>query len=512
MDARAAIAFSVLAMVLSPRASAKDFVLTIGGGYAPSGNQVSLEKNVQFFTDVLQRTHSGDYQHTIFFADGHDPARDVQYLTPHTDSAEAEELLALVFHEHDHFFERYRNHQLPRESEAATGRNISAWFAEVGSQIGADDRLLIYVTAHGGKSRDERDPYNTVLHLWSKDDLTMRELSGKLNELPPEVPVVIVMVQCYSGGFSRLLFNGGDPQRGMVSRSICGFFATTHDRVAAGCTPQINEADYHEYSSGFWAAISGRTRTGKPLERPDYNNDGKTSFAEAHAYVVIHSDTIDRPVKTSDTFLRVFSELQPDELPLVSNESEGQTTTARPVAPLTVGTPIDELLAAAGPADRAVIQGLSERLNLDGTDRAIAAGRLDEAIDDQRDSLRRQRRRQERQANWLRERIEGDVLRQWPELAGDWNPAGRRFVRKKPREIIELIKSHKQYKRWQEARSKRDALDDQLTNLECKAVKCQRLIYRIESVVLAHNLPLVASDEIVGEYLALRAAEQGTLD
>ena len=32
----------------SPRLPAKDYFLTIGGGYSPSGNQASLERNVHF--------------------------------------------------------------------------------------------------------------------------------------------------------------------------------------------------------------------------------------------------------------------------------------------------------------------------------------------------------------------------------------------------------------------------------------------------------------------------------
>ena len=43
------------------------------------------------------------------------------------------------------------------------------------------------------------------------------------------------------------------------------------------------------------------------VERPDYDKDGRTSLAEAHAYVLINSDTIDIPVCTSDVLLRQFS-------------------------------------------------------------------------------------------------------------------------------------------------------------------------------------------------------------
>ena len=38
--------------------------------------------------------------------------------------------------------------------------------------------------------------------------------------------------------------------------------ATLRDRVAAGCTPSIDEANCQEYSSYVWAAIRGANRVG----------------------------------------------------------------------------------------------------------------------------------------------------------------------------------------------------------------------------------------------------------
>ena len=40
--------------------SARDHVLTIGGGYSPSGNQVSLERNVIFFEKLRAEKLGGD--------------------------------------------------------------------------------------------------------------------------------------------------------------------------------------------------------------------------------------------------------------------------------------------------------------------------------------------------------------------------------------------------------------------------------------------------------------------
>ncbi|HET6423985.1 MAG TPA: hypothetical protein VFG20_09900 [Planctomycetaceae bacterium] len=61
-------------------ASATDYVFTIGGGYAPSGNQASLEANVLFFQQVLRDQHPGSLRHEIYFADGRDNAADLQVL------------------------------------------------------------------------------------------------------------------------------------------------------------------------------------------------------------------------------------------------------------------------------------------------------------------------------------------------------------------------------------------------------------------------------------------------
>lgn len=57
---------------------ARDFVLTIGGGYSPEGNQVSLEKNVLLFQRMLSEQSVSLARNDIFFADGDAPGKDVQ--------------------------------------------------------------------------------------------------------------------------------------------------------------------------------------------------------------------------------------------------------------------------------------------------------------------------------------------------------------------------------------------------------------------------------------------------
>src|SRR5207247_1966972 len=91
--------------------------------------------------------------------------------------------------------------------------------------------------------------------------------------------------------------------------SRCGFFATTHDRMAAGCTADVMEESYQDYSTYFFAALDGKTRTGERVTGCDYDGDGVVSWEEAHAYALLTSDTVDISMMTSDNFLRMYSKL-----------------------------------------------------------------------------------------------------------------------------------------------------------------------------------------------------------
>ena len=44
----------------------------------------------------------------------------------------------------------------------------------------------------------------------------------------------------YRGGaFGNIIFKDGSPANELSDQPICGFFATTRERVAAGCTPEV---------------------------------------------------------------------------------------------------------------------------------------------------------------------------------------------------------------------------------------------------------------------------------
>ena len=346
-------------VLLSPGPSllnAKDTLLTIGGGYARSGNQASLEKNVLYFQRALQEQGLGRLPHTIYFADGLNSGRDLQVMD--RDSVpKANRLMSEFFGDTDDLGLSYRDHQVQGVRGSTRPENIRKWFATDGRQLKRGDRLVVYVTSHGNQSSDRRDPYNTTIATWDNTSIKMKEFVQMLDGLADGVEVVVIMVQCHAGGFARFIFNEGDPDKGLSKQRRSGFFATVHDRNAAGCTPEIDEANYVEYSTYFWAAIAGRDRSGRAIDRPDYDGDGDISFDEAHAYVILTADTIDLPVKSSGEYLTVHSKFgDGDDSKLLPND-----------------IPYEKLLALATPVQKAILEGLSEQLDLNGSDRLVDA-------------------------------------------------------------------------------------------------------------------------------------------
>ncbi|MCM8527437.1 MAG: caspase family protein, partial [Lentisphaeraceae bacterium] len=271
---------------------AKDHFFIFGGGYSAIGNQVSLEKNIDYMNSILNvRPPQSKY---ILFADGNKRERSLQYRINDGFPDNFQEVLIFCLGTTKRINDYYRPHNVVNQG-ALKKLEIEKYFREKGSELKKDERLFVYYTGHGGKG-DKKDPQNTGLYLWHDGIYRMKEFSSRLQSLPPETPVVCVMVQCFSGGFQNIIFKDGDPQKGFAENNICGFYATVHDRMAAGCTPEINEADYQEYSTWFWAALSGKNRLGFKILKPDYDGDRKTSFDEAHAYTLINLRSIDIPV------------------------------------------------------------------------------------------------------------------------------------------------------------------------------------------------------------------------
>jgi hypothetical protein len=511
-------------------------ILIAGGGYSPSGNQISLESNVKYFRRVLEMLDLEKAETRTLFADGRDKGRDLQYADPAFRIPEMNGILAELVGSTRGLGHQYRSNELNADGSALLA-DLDKWFDATSKNPGKE--ALLYFTGHGGKG-DKKTPDNTTAHLWNGQKIKVRDFVKRLDKLPKDMPVTLVMVQCYSGGFANVIFKDGDPKKGMSDHARAGFFATVQDRVAAGCTPDIQEKNYKEYSTSFWEALCGESRIGDPVENPDFDGDGRTSYAEAHAHVILTSDTIDVPIKTSGAFLRKFSkssqpkpakpEKKSDANATVTKACEEEAKSEEGEKPkeeteakkedekeskedwLTVESNFDKILGVASPNDRAVLEGLSKQLGLKGENRAKSARDLSKKLEDGRKAFAVKKKKSDEERKRIKTKLSGQIRKRWPEVGNPYHPAVRKLLRsKESKELLEMVRKDGEWGKYKKAKSESSALEKKRFELERKKVKCMRFQRVLENIVLEANLPLVADKKTLTRYKELCELEAGTL-
>lgn len=289
--------------------------LVMGGGGQPRSNEIALEKNLLYFQRTLAKMGYNPKNATLFFANGNDGQATVRYLDQQDQ-------------------QQFKVPDIPNLQGAATLRNLENWLDKTGREEN-NSPLFFYFTGHG---------IPNALILWENKRLTVQKLSQELNKLPSDTPIVTMMAQCFSGSFADFIYENADSTQPIALQTRCGFFATVETRPSVGCTPEVNEADYKDYSSSFFAGLSGYNRIGEPVASADYNQDGKVSFAEAHAFAKVDEKTMDWPISTSEAWLQKQYSLQDQEI----------TT-----------KPIVSFLTEARPEQQYVIKSLSKLANFD---------------------------------------------------------------------------------------------------------------------------------------------------
>lgn len=463
-------------------------VLTVGGGPRPDHNQVAIESNVRYVADLLPTgTRS-----RVLFADGNPQTPCVLYSEPVKLSEAEQAFRALLGQEAS--VSRYRAPRLPAQDGPSQEPAIHTEIARLADE--GSNPTLLYFTGHGDR---QRNLDNNVYALWegkpeaasqtpgangqSDAGLSVRDLAAELARLPAEKPVTLVMVQCFSGSFGNILFENGDPAKPLTNRPVCGFFATTRERTAAGCTPEINEADYKDFTSYFFAALSGRDRTGKAVTGADYNRDGRVGMNEAFAYALVTEPSADVPVATTDVFLRRFVPVSDDEI---------------------AQTPYSAVRRLAGPAQQAALDGLSRSLGETGEDR------LQTALADVRARAGSNTPHHggnvvQREARETYEAVQRDLVARFPGLKqkGDDRESAERqavaYLQTQP----DTVRRVRDAARVWQARS-----DEQLAD-ELRGVRYLRLLRVAKSVVLENKLRKGSDRALVASFDRLRALESG---
>jgi hypothetical protein len=311
----------VVPLSAPPRASN---LLVLGGGGEPASNEIALEKNVRYFQRALEARGLAPASATVYFANGNDGQATVRYR------AEGKRKRDL-----------FKAPEIPHLTGPATLEHFLEW-VERSARDSPQQPVFIYFTGHGGLNSRHRN--NNHLALWEGDSLTVRAFGLFLNKLPSTTPVITVMSQCYAGSFANFIYQDANPKRPVVAQPRCGFFATVEYLPSVGCTPEVDEADYKDYSSSFFAGLSGLGRTGKAVASADHDGDGRVSYAEAHAFAKVDDESTDLPISTSEAWLQRRARWQHRRR--------------------VVTTSIQEVMRTGRPEQRYVVESLVRKLGL----------------------------------------------------------------------------------------------------------------------------------------------------
>ena len=481
--------------------SATDFFLTIGGGYSREGNQASLEANVRFLQEVLIDEYVVPPMHSIYFADGDDEGDDLQVA----EGKPRLTVMSLLSHLHSRARDpyrdaiRYRNHQVSGCAGASSPNEIRAGLKDLAARLTSDDRLFVYVTAHGSRSKGS-NPYNTTIDCWGRTSISVEQLSRWLDQVSPDVPVVMVMAQCFCGGFAHAIFDEADRDNGLAKHLRTGFFAQQHDLAAAGCRPDVGNDE--EYSSYFWGALVGRTRNGRPIDTADLDQDGTVSLAEAHAYAVLAGETIDIPLRASEALLRHYSRLSADD----------DGTGDRIEFLGGVSRTLDQTASESRPDVEQLIRKLCQLLDVE---LETPVNQLVDTWNDRRQGFRDARRelyRGRRRGTPLRERLREEVFFFWPELEDSKTWQKSELVESKNRAgLMADIRTLPSFPEFESYLDERRREADEVTGEELRQVKFRRLLETVISAELARNLDAIASDRVVRRYQAMLEVEESPL-
>lgn len=279
-----------------PADGAEWSAVLVSGGGTPASNAVAHEKNIRFVQRTLRAAGLRPADVRAYVSVGAEPFADTSYLVGVPAARWEIGLLDRLFGTGGVDL-AYRHHGVTDAAGPARRAAITQSIEAQARALRGGRTLLLYATDHG--RRNEANVDDSFVVLWGKEELSVNDVRGAL-EPQRGGRVVGVFAQCFSGSFANMIY---DQPRKLSPQDRCGFFATPPERESAGCTPEIEEENYDDYTTRVFAALSGVERTGRRVSGFDYDRDGAVSFAEAHAYAVGSEETIDVPTKTSEFYL-----------------------------------------------------------------------------------------------------------------------------------------------------------------------------------------------------------------
>jgi hypothetical protein len=457
------------------------YALIVGGGPDQKSNAAQIEGHVRFMAEILPATA----KHAVLFADGKAESASVAYadLSPVADAKRALAVLLSDDGMDEPLLTRAPKLGIPMDGPSRL-QELRRAFTKLSAQVAAQPApLLLYFAGHGTQNAQKEE--DTQYDLWNGEELKVRDLAAEIARLPRSAPIVLMMAQCFSGAFADVLFRNADPKGALMEQSVVGFFSARKDREASGCSYATGAADYQDFSSYFLGALCGHDRFGNAISGADFDANGSATLHEAFCYALIHDDSSDTPVCTSDVFLKRFAPL-----------SDAMIYSA----------PYDETWRSATAAQRAALDALSEKLGLSGEGRALAAyDRLKFSDPIARPPLVKSLGEAKERLNALRQTTLESLFKTWPALR--WGRS-RGYSKALEGTTDEIVKDQELCHALIDAEKARERAEEATENEEAALMRFSSLY---ESIVRARHLREHGPAEAKAPFERLWKAEQGSL-
>lgn len=274
-------------------------VWLIGGGYTAGNSQGQIEENVRWVQEILK---ARGIPFRTYFTSGTRPVTDVIYFTAPLERDQQLDRILRVFGDESDYATRMRRNTLQSIDGSTEKSLLVNGLSRDFANVRAPESVLIIYNGHGDADFD--DTSRNALKLWGDGRMSVNEFGKVLDRIDRQATVRFVMTQCFSGAFARVAI---EPPGGINvgGQNRCGFFSQSDTREAEGCDLGINRAEFRDYTTYFFAALTGVTRTGEPIPASliDTDGSGYVSFDEAHYYTLKHGQSMDLPRATSEVYL-----------------------------------------------------------------------------------------------------------------------------------------------------------------------------------------------------------------
>jgi hypothetical protein len=144
----------------------------------------------------------------------------------------------------------------------------------IGEKLTANDQLFINTTGHGGHHGHGRGP-DLITYPYC-ERFRCRDFCADLATLPPHRSLVVLMAQCFSGGFNRAVLD--------ASRAASTFIASATSETRQSFM-SFEDGNWDCFQRNWIAALAGRDVNGTALEvNAGRAKRGWISVGEAFTY------------------------------------------------------------------------------------------------------------------------------------------------------------------------------------------------------------------------------------